>query len=61
MAIAYENGVNLFDTAEVYASGRSAFTSSSKHKTFASVFLLVDFFIATSLLPINDIVVLRFL
>lgn len=22
MAVAYENGVNLFDTAEVYASGR---------------------------------------
>ncbi|KTF72756.1 hypothetical protein cypCar_00048592, partial [Cyprinus carpio] len=22
MTIAYENGVNLFDTAEVYASGR---------------------------------------
>lgn len=29
MAIAYENGVNLFDTAEVYASGRSDFTFSS--------------------------------
>lgn len=26
MTIAYENGVNLFDTAEVYASGRSDFT-----------------------------------
>lgn len=25
MAIAYENGVNLFDTAEVYASGRLVF------------------------------------
>lgn len=31
MAIAYENGVNLFDTAEVYASGRSDFTFPSKH------------------------------
>ncbi len=28
MAIAYENGVNLFDTAEVYASGRLDFTFS---------------------------------
>uniref|UniRef100_A0A8C4GG40 NADP-dependent oxidoreductase domain-containing protein n=1 Tax=Dicentrarchus labrax TaxID=13489 RepID=A0A8C4GG40_DICLA len=26
MAIAYENGVNLFDTAEVYASGRAEIT-----------------------------------
>lgn len=26
MTVAYENGVNLFDTAEVYASGRSDFT-----------------------------------
>lgn len=29
MTIAYENGVNLFDTAEVYASGRSDSTFSS--------------------------------
>ena len=35
MAIAYENGVNLFDTAEVYASGRSDFTFSPKiHQVF---------------------------
>ena len=27
MTIAYENGVNLFDTAEVYASGRSDYPS----------------------------------
>uniref|UniRef100_A0A8C9ZZ37 Voltage-gated potassium channel subunit beta-1 n=1 Tax=Sander lucioperca TaxID=283035 RepID=A0A8C9ZZ37_SANLU len=32
MTIAYESGVNLFDTAEVYASGRSGATSSSKHQ-----------------------------
>ncbi|KAF3840869.1 hypothetical protein F7725_006731 [Dissostichus mawsoni] len=32
MTMAYENGVNLFDTAEVYASGRSGFTPSSKHR-----------------------------
>lgn len=32
MTIAYENGVNLFDTAEVYASGRSDFTFSFKHQ-----------------------------
>lgn len=29
LTIAYENGVNLFDTAEVYASGRSGFAYSS--------------------------------
>lgn len=32
MTIAYENGVNLFDTAEVYASGRSDFTVSTEHQ-----------------------------
>lgn len=36
MTVAYENGVNLFDTAEVYASGRSDSTFSSK------LFLLVE-------------------
>uniref|UniRef100_A0A8D3APG9 NADP-dependent oxidoreductase domain-containing protein n=1 Tax=Scophthalmus maximus TaxID=52904 RepID=A0A8D3APG9_SCOMX len=34
MTIAYENGVNLFDTAEVYASGRSDLTSSSERSSF---------------------------
>uniref|UniRef100_A0A672ZL46 Potassium voltage-gated channel subfamily A regulatory beta subunit 3 n=1 Tax=Sphaeramia orbicularis TaxID=375764 RepID=A0A672ZL46_9TELE len=32
MTIAYENGVNLFDTAEVYASGRSGCTFFSNHQ-----------------------------
>lgn len=32
MAVAYENGVNLFDTAEVYASGRCGFVSTSSSK-----------------------------
>lgn len=30
MAVAYENGVNLFDTAEVYASGRCGFVLKSE-------------------------------
>ena len=37
MAIAYENGVNLFDTAEVYASGRSDFFLQTLIKSFAAV------------------------
>lgn len=32
MAVAYENGVNLFDTAEVYASGRCGFDTRKVQK-----------------------------
>lgn len=32
MTVAYENGVNLFDTAEVYASGRSDATFTTNHQ-----------------------------
>uniref|UniRef100_A0A672GMA2 Voltage-gated potassium channel subunit beta-1 n=1 Tax=Salarias fasciatus TaxID=181472 RepID=A0A672GMA2_SALFA len=35
MTIAYENGVNLFDTAEVYASGRSDRTAEPPLKLFS--------------------------
>lgn len=41
MAIAYENGVNLFDTAEVYASGRS--DSTSPPQCFSPYDSFVDF------------------
>lgn len=43
MSIAYENGVNLFDTAEVYASGRWDVSLSFKH-CFLDVFLLTYLF-----------------
>uniref|UniRef100_A0A4W4G3K2 NADP-dependent oxidoreductase domain-containing protein n=1 Tax=Electrophorus electricus TaxID=8005 RepID=A0A4W4G3K2_ELEEL len=44
MTIAYENGVNLFDTAEVYASGRAEITLGNiiKKKGWSSVTLLSD-------------------
>uniref|UniRef100_A0A8C4DJ97 NADP-dependent oxidoreductase domain-containing protein n=1 Tax=Dicentrarchus labrax TaxID=13489 RepID=A0A8C4DJ97_DICLA len=47
MAIAYENGVNLFDTAEVYASGRSDFAFSSRHPL--KVFTRSSFVITTKI------------
>lgn len=52
MTIAYENGVNLFDTAEVYASGRSDFIFSSKHELnlLFSFLLKVFFFFLNQLL-----------
>lgn len=44
MAIAYENGVNLFDTAEVYASGRSLTSLFSfKQRNLADVSLKYRF------------------
>ncbi|XP_040202724.1 voltage-gated potassium channel subunit beta-3 isoform X2 [Rana temporaria] len=33
MTIAYEHGVNLFDTAEVYAAGRTESPNTHRHKT----------------------------
>lgn len=50
MAIAYENGVNLFDTAEVYASGRFDYDFSSKHwfKVLLLVFKLAEWFFISS-------------
>uniref|UniRef100_A0A8C9ZUL3 Voltage-gated potassium channel subunit beta-1 n=1 Tax=Sander lucioperca TaxID=283035 RepID=A0A8C9ZUL3_SANLU len=48
MTIAYESGVNLFDTAEVYASGRSGATSSSKHQ-FKLLLLRSSFVITTKI------------
>lgn len=44
MAIAYENGVNLFDTAEVYASGRYLTSLFSfKQQNLADVLLKYGF------------------
>lgn len=44
MAIAYENGVNLFDTAEVYASGRYLTSLFSfKQQNLADVLLKYRF------------------
>lgn len=41
MAIAYENGVNLFDTAEVYASGRSDFLLKQNQIFFSFAIFLI--------------------
>uniref|UniRef100_A0A672GGV7 Voltage-gated potassium channel subunit beta-1 n=1 Tax=Salarias fasciatus TaxID=181472 RepID=A0A672GGV7_SALFA len=50
MTIAYENGVNLFDTAEVYASGRSDRTAEPPLKLFSfSSFLRSSFVITTKI------------
>ena len=60
MTIAYENGVNLFDTAEVYASGRSVSLSLARSlylplSTYASLSLSMSVGLsvyASQLLPV---------
>uniref|UniRef100_A0A3Q2EHI2 Potassium voltage-gated channel subfamily A regulatory beta subunit 1b n=1 Tax=Cyprinodon variegatus TaxID=28743 RepID=A0A3Q2EHI2_CYPVA len=40
MTIAYESGVNLFDTAEVYSGGKHFFQEINKHKKYSKFCLM---------------------
>lgn len=60
MTLAYENGINLFDTAEVYAAGKWVYPVSLWWKTLPRCWLMIDcesnqYILFTGLLLMSDV------